>query len=148
MSRRQRVVWSEGLLLSPQHLQQQDRYHEERSAELFRHSLTFPHGFTALELDEESIHNGQIVLHRAAGVLPGGSPFAIPDRDLPPAGRSIEGHFPMGETEIPVFLGLRVHRPGQAEVAEIPEGQLGARLHASIAGTVQTSDAEISISAN
>jgi Na+-translocating ferredoxin:NAD+ oxidoreductase RnfC subunit len=33
-------------------------------------------------------------------------------------------------------------------VAEIPEGQLGARLHASIAGTVQTSDAEISISAN
>jgi type VI secretion system protein ImpJ len=30
----------------------------------------------------------------------------------------------MAEQEIPVFLGLRVHRPGQAEVATIPEGGL------------------------
>jgi type VI secretion system protein ImpJ len=133
MSRRQRVVWSEGLLLSPQHLQQQDRYHEERGSELFRVGRTFPHGFSALELDEESIHNGQIVLHRAAGVLSAGTPFALPDRDLPPAGRSVDGHFPMGETEVPVFLGLRVHRPGQAEVAETSPGTLSDARYAASA---------------
>jgi len=127
------VIWSEGLLLGPQHLQQQDRYHEERGAELFRAARPFAHGFTQLELDEEAIVNGRVHVHRAAGVLPGGTPFSIPDRDLPPVGRAVEERFPVNEPEIPVYLGLRVHRPGQAEVAEIAEGALSEARYGATA---------------
>lgn len=116
MSKRARVVWSEGLLLAPQHLQHLDRYHEERAAELYRAGRPFGHGLSALELDADAIHNGQIVLHRAAGVLPGGVAFSIPDRDDAPSGRSIGSAFAITETRFPIYLGLRIHRPGEAQL--------------------------------
>jgi type VI secretion system protein ImpJ len=117
MSKRTRVVWSEGLLLSPEHLQQQDRYHEERSTELFQAARPFGYGLARLEMDEDAIHNGQVLIHRATGVLSAGSPFSIPDRDEMAVGRTVDGHFPLNESSIPVYLGLRIHRPGQAQLA-------------------------------
>ncbi len=117
MNKRTRVVWSEGLLLSPEHLQQQDRYHEDRSNELFQTARPLGYGLVRLEMDEDAIHNGQVLVHRAVGVLSGGNPFSIPDRDELPLGRTIDGHFPLNENSVPVYLGLRVHRPGQAQLA-------------------------------
>lgn len=117
MSNRTRVVWSEGLLLTPQHLQEHDRYLEERSIELYRAGQPFAHGCLRLTLQEDAIQNGQVLLEDAAGVLPGGTAFSIPDRDPVPAGRNIEPHFGLRETVLPIYLGLRVHRTGQAEVA-------------------------------
>ncbi len=117
MSKRTRVVWSEGLLLSPEHLQQSDRYHEDRGVDLFRAARPFSYGLLRLELDEDAIHNGQVLIHNAAGVLSAGCPFSIPDRDEVPVGRSVDGHFPLNESAIPVYLGLRIHRPGQAQLA-------------------------------
>ena len=72
MSKRTRIIWSEGLLLSPQHLQLQDRYHEERCTEMSRNVRPFGHGLVRLVLDDDAIRNGQVILHEGAGVLPGG----------------------------------------------------------------------------
>ena len=113
MSKRARVVWSEGLLLTPQHFQQQDRYHEEQSADLLRASGAFFYGFNTLSLQAEAIHNGLVLIEQASGVLPKGTPFSIPERDTPPIGRSIDAAFPLRETVLPVYLGLRLHRSGQ-----------------------------------
>ena len=44
----QRVVWSEGMLISPQHLQQQDRYHEALLSERLR--AYSPHAWGVVEL--------------------------------------------------------------------------------------------------
>ncbi|MFN8548917.1 MAG: type VI secretion system baseplate subunit TssK [Candidatus Eisenbacteria bacterium] len=138
MSKRARVVWSEGLLLTPQHFQQQDRYHEERSTDLLRASSALFYGFTSLSLQADAIHNGQVLIEEATGILPRGTPFSIPDRDAPPVGRSIEAHFPIRETVLPVYLGLRVPRPGQPEMLEpsAPHAEL-ARHHLS---TVESAD--------
>lgn len=114
--KRNRIVWNEGLLLTPQHFQQQDRYHEARSTEILRAARPFLYGFTDLALDEEAISNGRVVIQRAAGILPGGTPFAIPDCDPSPAAISVAEDFAAGEQQLPVFLGLRVHRPGEAEI--------------------------------
>ncbi len=116
MPKRGRVVWNEGILLTPQHFQQQDRYHEERGSELFRVAQPLNVGFTRIELDEDAIQNGQVLVRAAAGVLPLGAPFSAPDRDPAPIGRSLEGAFGLRETVFQLHLGIRVHRPGQSEL--------------------------------
>jgi type VI secretion system protein ImpJ len=86
MSVHNKVVWSEGLFLQPQHLQQQDRYLERyveaRCRDLNPHSW----GFTELELERDLLAIGKVAVRRAAGVFPDGTPFRMPDDDpLPPA---------------------------------------------------------------
>jgi type VI secretion system protein ImpJ len=85
MSSNNRVVWSEGLFLRPQHFQQQERhlerYIEGRSRELRAHSW----GFTQLELERDLLAIGKFGLRRAAGVFPDGTPFSMPDDDSLPA---------------------------------------------------------------
>ncbi|MCC7142179.1 MAG: type VI secretion system baseplate subunit TssK [Candidatus Eisenbacteria bacterium] len=139
MSKRARVVWNEGLLLTPQHFQQQDRYHEEQSVDLLRASRSFFYGFTSLTLQLDAIHNGQVLIEEATGVLPHGTPFSVPDRDAPPVGRNVESIFPLREAVLPVYLGLRVHRPGQPEMLAPGSGEAElARYHT---GTMEQADA-------
>ena len=85
MSGHNRVIWSEGLFLQPQHFQQQDRYFERyvetRCQPLMPHSW----GFTEIEFERDFLRIGKFGLRRLAGVFPDGTPFRMPDDDpLPP----------------------------------------------------------------
>ena len=59
MSEKNKVVWSEGLFLRPQHLQQQERYFERyvegRAGSLLRHGW----GFLELEIDRDLLAIGE-----------------------------------------------------------------------------------------
>ncbi|BCG04508.1 type VI secretion system-associated protein (plasmid) [Paraburkholderia sp. PGU19] len=72
---RHRVVWSEGMFLRPQHFQQLER-HFERYVQL----RCLPvqglfWGFTRLEIDQEALEQGKVVLLCASGIMPDGTPF-------------------------------------------------------------------------
>ena len=87
MAKRVRIVWSEGLLLTPQHLSTGT---DSRSrCRPFGAAGANAYGMTAIQLDADAIHNGQILLESGAGVTPGGLPFAFPDQDDIPAGRTM-----------------------------------------------------------
>ena len=84
MSGFNKIVWSEGLFLRPQHFQQQDRfferYVESRCEALRSHSW----GLTQLELERDLLAIGKLGLRRASGVFPDGTPFRMPeDAPLP-----------------------------------------------------------------
>lgn len=85
MSSNNKVVWSEGLFLRPQHLQQHDRYFERfvegRSAPLRSHSW----GFTELAIERDLLAIGKLGLKRASGVFPDGTPFSMPEDDPLPS---------------------------------------------------------------
>jgi type VI secretion system protein ImpJ len=85
MSSNNKIVWSEGLFLRPQHFQQHDRYIERfvegRSAALRSHSW----GFTELQIERELLAVGKLSLKRASGVFPDGTPFSMPDDEPLPA---------------------------------------------------------------
>lgn len=85
MSSRNKVVWSEGLFLRPQHFQQQDRYLEHlvdaRSAALRPYSW----GFTEVQIERELLTIGKFGLKRASGVFPDGTPFQMPEDEPLPA---------------------------------------------------------------
>lgn len=86
MSENNRIVWTEGLFLRPQHFQQQERYLEsyieQRAAALRSHSW----GFMQVEIERDLLAIGKLGLRSARGIFPDGTPFAMPDNDpLPPA---------------------------------------------------------------
>ncbi|WP_109477186.1 type VI secretion system baseplate subunit TssK [Paraburkholderia sp. C35] len=111
MSWNSKVIWSEGMFLQPQHLQQHDRYLqtqlETRAAGLRPYSW----GLTALEIDEQLLKLGKVALLSCAGVMPDGTPFNLPaDDDLP---EPLD--IPEGTRSTLVALALPVRRPGIAE---------------------------------
>jgi type VI secretion system protein ImpJ len=84
MSDKNRVIWSEGLFLRPQHFQQHDRFIEsfvEGRAASLRSS---PWGFVEVEIERDLLSVAKIGLRRARGVFPDGTPFSIPENDLAP----------------------------------------------------------------
>jgi len=85
MSENNRIVWSEGLFLRPQHFQQQERHLESwiegRAAALRPYSW----GFTELEIERDLLAIGKLGLRRARGVFPDGTPFAMPENEPLPS---------------------------------------------------------------
>jgi type VI secretion system protein ImpJ len=85
MSWYSKVVWSEGLFLRPHHLQQGDRYLENLVESRVRHVTPYPWGFSVLEIDHDLARQSRFSVRRAAGIMPDGTPFAIPDGSpIPP----------------------------------------------------------------
>jgi type VI secretion system protein ImpJ len=85
MSWRGKVVWSSGMFLQPHHFQQETRYLERLVDARTRCISPFAWGFSDLQLDEGLLALGKIGITRAAGMLPDGTPFSMPQLDpLPP----------------------------------------------------------------
>jgi type VI secretion system protein ImpJ len=106
------------MLLTPQHLQQWDRYVHHLVRERFRSTQPFEWGLTQLEVDRESLRNGRMALTAARGVLPDGTPFASPDEDPLPPARAFEGHFGARQDSLTVHLGLPAPRAGRPQLGE------------------------------
>ncbi|WP_369935084.1 type VI secretion system baseplate subunit TssK [Xanthomonas tesorieronis] len=117
-----KVVWSEGLFLRPQHLQQQERYLERyvelRAGGLHAHGW----GFSELELETDLLAIGKLGIRRARGVFPDGTPFAMPGDDPLPPALDVEPNW----RDQTVYLTLPLRAAAQADVgrAEAPPDQL------------------------
>jgi type VI secretion system protein ImpJ len=111
MSAYNKIIWSEGLFLRPQHFQQQDRfferYVETRCAALRSHSW----GFTELELERDLLAIGKLGVRRAAGVFPDGTPFRMPEDEPLPTPLDIG---PQVRDQI-VHLAVPLRRPGSLD---------------------------------
>ncbi len=103
-----KVVWSQGMFLQPQHLQQQQR-HVERLIEGRSEALTpCPWGFAALAIDEPALALGKLALHAARGLLPDGTPFDLPAREPLPLPLDV----PADARDERVLLAVPLRRPG------------------------------------
>jgi len=106
-----KVVWTEGMFLQPQHFQQHDRYLAHQLDARLGASLGYGWGFFALTLDEAALTQGKIALGSAAGVLPDGTAFQIPGHDAAPAALDV----PADARNELVLLAVSLARPGVAE---------------------------------
>lgn len=131
MRQLQKVLWSKGVLLNPQHLQLQDRYLEEL-LEFRLDALTFcPWGFSALEIDRQALAAGSVVLSAAAGLMPDGLVFDIPSADSSPAPLALAEHWQPDQTTLDVYLTIPEHRAGGHNVSSSETGR-NARFIADI----------------
>ncbi|CAN5413962.1 type VI secretion system baseplate subunit TssK [soil metagenome] len=120
-----KVVWTEGMFLQPQHFQQHDRFLEWQLRARLASGVPYPWGFTQLAVDEASLAMGKIALTQASGLLPDGTAFSLPGDDLAPAAIDV----PADTRNELVVLAAVLQRPGLTETdAEEPASSPGPRF--------------------
>jgi len=125
MSENNRVVWSEGMFLRPQHFQQHDRYLENFARGLSLGVKAYTWGFSRLKLDLNSLAIGKVGLSECSGVFPDGTPFNLPqDDDLP-----LPLEVPENEKASVVYLALPLKRSDATEVDSESFPDNMARFH-------------------
>ncbi len=111
------VLWTKGVLLAPQHLQAQDRYHDDALA-LQVGALAFcPWGFADLAFDREALAGGTLVVSSATGRFPDGLLFDAPRGDPAPPPRTIAELWRPDQRTMQVLLGVPEYRPDARNVA-------------------------------
>ncbi len=113
MAWKNKVVWSEGMLLQPQHLQQHDRYWQSQLENRVAALRPYSWGFAELKIDEHQLALGKLALQSCTAVLPDGTPFTLPADDELPLPLDI----PADARNVLVVLALPLRRHGVAEVA-------------------------------
>jgi type VI secretion system protein ImpJ len=116
MDKAQKVVWSEGMFLTPHHFQQWDRYQDMLLSERLRSLTPFGWGVTKLDIDTDGLANGNVALLSLHGVMPDGLVVKIPDRDPSPETRSLGNLFPPTLDHLDVLLGIPAENPGAANL--------------------------------
>jgi hypothetical protein len=90
MRQMQKVLWTRGVLLTPQHLQLQDRFLEDTLAFRLSSLALYPWGFSRIEVDREALAGGVFVLSAASGLFPDGLAFDFPVADTTPPPKPLE----------------------------------------------------------
>jgi type VI secretion system protein ImpJ len=111
MSWRKKVVWSEGMLLQPQHLQQSERHGDHVRHTLLRTSVPYAWGFSEIEIDQAALTLGKLALVRAVGVFGDGTVFDMPAVDPLPDAVDI----PADMRNEAIVLALPLRRAGARE---------------------------------
>ena len=114
MAWKNKVVWSEGMLLQPQHLQQHDRYWQSQLEARVAPLRPYGWGYARLEIDQQQLALGKLVLQACHAVLPDGTPLCLPSEDHLPLPLDI----PADARDMLVVLALPLRRHGVAEVGD------------------------------
>jgi type VI secretion system protein ImpJ len=124
MSWDNKVIWSEGLFLRPQHFQQADRYIEKLVRSRVAALRPYPWGITELKLNRDMLSLGKFALLEARGVLEDGTPFSIPDEANHPLPLEVAEN----TRNSIIYLALPGYQPGSAESAPADAAESAARF--------------------
>lgn len=111
MSWNSKILWSEGMFLQPQHLQQHDRYLERFIEGRTRPIAAHAWGYSTLVIDEGALALGRIALTEARGIMPDGTPFDFPSNDVAPLPLEFKADLKSER----VVLAVPLRRPGNLE---------------------------------
>jgi type VI secretion system protein ImpJ len=119
-----KVMWTEGMFLQPQHFQQQDRFVGRQLDGRIAASSAWPWGFVSLQIDDAALLQGRIMVAAARGVLPDGLAFSVPTDDPAPPAFEV----PADARDMVVVLAVPQSRPGVTESdVEASEGSMPPR---------------------
>ena|SRR2546429_220308 len=114
MSRYRKIVWNEGMLLTPHHFQQWDNYYEELLSSRFASAAPYEWGVLDFQANNEAIANGNFDLIRCRAVMPDGVLISVPETEPAPAPRPVMEHFGPDATKLDVHLAIPAKRSGAA----------------------------------
>ena len=77
-----RVVWEDGMHLTPQHFQAQRRYQEDQTTRTLDLLFPFAYGLSAVAVDSDALRNGSFSLVMLRGVLPDGTSVYTPGGEV------------------------------------------------------------------
>jgi type VI secretion system protein ImpJ len=113
-----RVVWEDGMHLTPQHFQAQRRYQEDQTTRTLELLFPFAYGLSAVVLDAEALRNGSLALVLLRGVLPDGTVVHTPGGDVLPSPVALGPRFsPTRDTHV-IHLAIPRWRSNDANVRD------------------------------
>ena len=114
MSKYRKVVWNEGMLLTPHHFQQWDNYYEEVLTSRLRAVMPYEYGVLDLQVNREAVANGNFQITNCAAVLPDGLLINVPDTEAVPDMRPVGNHFHPEQEKLGVHLAIPAKKIGEA----------------------------------
>ena len=122
------IYWHEGMLLRPQHFQQQDRYHESLLHHLLVQANPYYWGISELRVNPDSLHNMLFEIEGCSLVLNNGSVVLYPG-NAEVEHRSFEKALPAGGQSLSVYLGVMQLKPGENNVVSPHDGDESFERH-------------------
>ena len=110
----QKVLWSEGMFLTPHHFQQWDRYYDNLLQQRFKSLESLGWGACRIEINEDALSNGEFILGACSAVLPDGLAVDVPNLDRAPNARPVGDVFDPKKDFLGVYLASPLARPGTA----------------------------------
>ncbi|MGQ0540697.1 MAG: type VI secretion system baseplate subunit TssK [Blastocatellia bacterium] len=114
MSKYRKIVWNEGMLLTPHHFQQWDNYHEELLSSRVQSMMPFEYGILDLQVNSEAIANGNFQITNCRAVMPDGLMVNVPDAEAVPDLRPVGDHFRVESEKLGVHLAIPAKKAGEA----------------------------------
>ncbi|MEJ7848683.1 MAG: type VI secretion system baseplate subunit TssK [Pyrinomonadaceae bacterium] len=118
MSKYRKIVWNEGMLLTPHHFQQSDNYHEELLNSRARSMMQYDYGVLNLEVNSEAVANGNFQITNCRAVMPDGLMINVPDAEAIPDLRPVGNHFKVEAEKLGVHLAIPAKKAGEANFQE------------------------------
>ena len=115
MSKYRKIVWNEGMLLTPHHFQQWDNYYEDLLDSRIRSIKPFEYGILDLQINREAIANGNFQIINCRAVLPDGLMLNVPDTEAVPDLRPVGDHFHPEAERLGVHLAIPAKKKGEAK---------------------------------
>ncbi len=112
MEQLQRILWHEGMFLTPNQFQQWDRVADWQQRFFLQVAQPLAVGFIRLSIDREGLNQGIFALTGIAGIFGDGTPIACPEADALPPARAIAEHYTGGRDHLLVHVALPLVRSG------------------------------------
>jgi len=112
-----KVIWLEGMVLSPHHMQQSDLLAEASINARLQFLSPFYYGLASLELERDSLDNGFLSVRECSGIFPDGTHFSAPRTDPIPDQRQFETFFPASKETLGVHLAVPAYASGNTNLA-------------------------------
>ncbi len=104
-----KVAWLEGMFVSPQHFQQQERYILSQALMYLSSMQPGVCGVAGLQFDHTFLKNGKLAIKQVQGIFPDGTPFSLNE--------TLVGDIPENFTHGIAYLTLPLQVAGAVEVA-------------------------------
>ena len=114
MSKYRKIVWNEGMLLTPHHFQQWDNYFEDTLTSKTQSTVPFAYGVLDLQVNNEAVANGNFQLTACRAVLQDGLIVNVPDAEGVPDLRPVGDHFHPEQERLGVHLAIPAKKIGEA----------------------------------
>jgi len=114
MSKYRKIVWNEGMLLTPHHFQQWDNYFEDTLTSKVQSTVPYAYGVLDLQVNNEAIANGNFQLTACRAILQDGLIVNVPDAEGVPDLRPVGDHFHPEQERLGVHLAIPAKKLGEA----------------------------------
>jgi type VI secretion system protein ImpJ len=121
-----KLLWREGLFLTPQHFQAMDRHNEWLSWFYFSTINKYFWGIIDLDIDIDLVSNWQFSIKSIRAIMRDGTPLCCPQIDKLPSKRSFQNLLTPEKQYLTVFIGLpheNIARPNVRVDSESASGE-------------------------